>query len=451
MDGDLLLETAESILDLVGDRAEAEVMVSSGRSALTRFANSYIHQNVADLGHWARLRVVADGRSATVGTSRLSTGLPDLVERAFQAAALRPVDPEWPGLAPPAPAPPHADVWDEPTAVAPPHTRAEVVEGFVEAGLRGPNTVAGGPTTTAAGFCQTGGHEVAFANSAGQRLYGRSTRASVEGIHRVPGADGGARQVAGRVAELDGAATGLVAAGKALRSIEAVDVEPGEWEVVLEPSCVADVMKFLVGQGFNAKHHAEGQSFVRLGEAQLDPRVTIVDDATDPRILGIPFDAEGTPCRRLELVGRGVCAALAYDRRTAKASGTESTGHGVAGGEAAGPVPHHLFLEPGPTSPDDLIASVERGLLVTDFWYTRILDPKTTVVTGLTRNGTFLVEDGRITGAVRNLRFTQSYVDALGPGNVLGVGNDARLAGENHHHVPTLHLRRWHFSGGARG
>jgi predicted Zn-dependent protease len=94
---------------------------------------------------------------------------------------------------------------------------------------------------------------------------------------------------------------------------------------------------------------------------------------------------------------------------------------------------------------------VERGLLVTDFWYTRILDPKTTVVTGLTRNGTFLIENGKITGAVRNLRFTQSYVDALAPGNVLGIGNDARLAGESHYHVPTLHLGKWHFSGGAKG
>jgi predicted Zn-dependent protease len=323
------------------------------------------------------------------------------------------------------------------------------VEAFVEAGRPGPDGAVAG--TTAAGFCETGGHEVAFANSAGQRLYGRATRAVIEGIHRVPGADGGARQVAGRVAELDGSATGLVAAGKALRSAGALDVEPGEWEVVLEPSCVSDVLKFLVGQGFNAKHHAEGQSFVRLGEAQLDERITIVDDATDPRILAVPFDAEGTPCRRLELVRGGVCAALAYDRRTAREAGTESTGHGVPGGEAAGPVPHHLFLEPGAATPTDLIASVERGLLVTDFWYTRILDPKTTVVTGLTRNGTFLIEDGKVAGPVRNLRFTQSYVDALAPGNVLAVGNDARLAGEAHHHVPSLRLRRWHFSGGAKG
>ena len=443
MSGDLLLETCESILDLVGDRAEAEVTVSSGRSALTRFANSYIHQNVAETGQWARLKVVVDGRTATAATSRLSTGLGDLVDRALEAAVLRPVDPEWPGLAPPTPTRASiAGAWDEDTAVALPGTRAEIVEGFVEQG---------GRQTTAAGFCQTGGHEVAFANSAGQRLYGRSTRAVVEGIHRIATADGGARQVAGRVAELDGAATGLAAAGKALRSADAVDVEPGEWEVILEPSCVSDVLKFLVGHGFNAKHHAEGQSFVRVGDAQLDPQVTIVDDATDPRSLSIPFDAEGTPCRRLELVRQGVCQTLAYDRRTARTANTESTGHGVPGGEAAGPVPHHLFLEPGPGAPEELIGSVERGLLVTDFWYTRILDPKTTVVTGLTRNGTFLIENGKIAGAVRNLRFTQSYVDALAPGNVLGIGNDARLAGESHYHVPTLHLGRWHFSGGAKG
>jgi predicted Zn-dependent protease len=439
-DHELLLDACARVLELVGDRAEAEVTISSGRSGLTRFANSFIHQNVAESGQWVRLKVVADGRQAMAGTTRLATGLSDLVERALEAAALRPVDPDWAGLAPPAPAP-TVDGYDEETLLAPPDRRATVAEAFVRQG----------EDVEAAGYCSTGGSTVAFANSAGQVLWGRTSEAVVEGIQRTGGADGGGQQVATRIADLDGSAAGGRAAEKARLGVDPVDVDPGSWEVILEPNCVTDILGFLVSQGFNAKHHAEGQSFVRLGEAQLDGSVSIFDDATDPRIIGLPFDAEGTPRRRLDLVRNGVCLALAHDRRTARGAGTESTGHAVPGGESAGPVPHHLLMEPGTASPEELIASVERGLLVTDFWYTRILDPKTTVVTGLTRNGTFLIENGSITGAVRNLRFTQSYVDALGPGNVVAVGNDARLAGERQFFSPTVHLRSFNFSGGARG
>ncbi|MGH9058362.1 MAG: metallopeptidase TldD-related protein, partial [Acidimicrobiales bacterium] len=133
-----------------------------------------------------------------------------------------------------------------------------------------------------------------------------------------------------------------------------------------------------------------------------------------------------------------------------------STGHAIDGGATIGPVATHLFLSGASTAPpSDLIAAVDRGLLVKDFWYTRVLDPKTLVVTGLTRNGVFLIEDGKVGPAVSNLRFTQSPVAAFGPGQVLGVGDDAALApGGLHvswHHAPTLRLAGWNFTGNASG
>ncbi len=437
---ELALAMCARVLDLVADRGEAEVTVSSARSGLTRFANSFIHQNVAEDGVWVRLKLVVDGRMATATTSRVATGLAEMVERAVEAAQLRPADPDWPGLAPPASVP-ETHSYDEATHVAAPDLRAGVVQGFVQAD----------PGLLAAGFCETSGREVAFANSAGQQAWTRTSQAMVEGIHRTPGGDGGAQQISARITDLDGPAAGRRAAEKARGGNDPIDLQPGTYEVVLEPNCVADILNFLTGHGFNAKRHAEGQSFVRLGEAQLDPAISIFDDATDPRCIGLPFDAEGTPRRRVDLVAGGVSTALVHDRRTARQAGTESTGHAVPGSEVMGPVPTHVFLEPGERPPEELIASVERGLLVTDFWYTRILDPKTQVVTGLTRNGTFLIEGGSIKGAVRNLRFTQSYLEALAPGNVLAVGNDGRLAGETEFFAPTLHLRSWNFTGGARG
>jgi predicted Zn-dependent protease len=436
---DGLLEVCDQVLEMVGERAQAEVSVSSGRSALTRFANSSIHQNVAEDFRWARLRVSLDGRLASAGTDRTGPeALGRLVERVLDAARLRPADPEWPGLAPPAPKPP-VDSYDEATHLADPARRAQVVRDFVDQA----------PDLRAAGFCDSDGTWTAFANSGGQRLSGRTSSATLEAIHRTARSDGRGWQSSARLGDIDGAAAGRVAAQKARAGDQLVELEPGRYEVVLEPACVADLLDFL-RDGFNARTVEEGRSFVRLGEPQLDPSISLWDDATDPRAISRGYDAEGTPKRRLELVCEGVPVAVCHDRRTAARAGTHSTGHGVAGGETAGAFPSHLFLAPGGRSPEELVASVDRGLLVTELWYTRILDPKTQVVTGLTRNGTFLVEGGKVVGGVPNLRFTQSYVDALAPGNVAGVGDDARLfAGTCH--VPTLHLRSWNFTGGAKG
>ena len=432
------LAVCDRLVELVGDRGEAEAGVSTGRSALTRFANSAIHQNVADDFQWARLAVSVGGRLASASTDRPDDGgLERLVERTLAAASMRAVDPEWPGLAPPAAAP-ETHAYDEATHFAPPAVRAEVVRRFVDAG----------PGLRGAGFCDSRGAVSAYANSAGQRLLGRSTSATIEAIHRTATSDGRGWQSSSRLADIDGAAAGATAAGKARRGDELLELEPGRYEVVLEPSCVANMLEFL-RDGFNARTFEEGRSFVTLGAAQLDPSITLWDDATDHRAISRGFDGEGTPKRHLDLVQAGVPVALCYDRRTAAKAGTRSTGHGMGGGTSGG-IATNMFMGPGDRSPEALVASVERGLLVTEFWYTRILDPKTQVVTGLTRNGTFLIEGGQVVGGVPNLRFTQSYVDALAPGNVLGVGDDARLF-DGTYHVPTIRLAGWNFTGGARG
>ena len=261
-----------------------------------------------------------------------------------------------------------------------------------------------------------------------------------------------------RLADLDGGAAGAVAANAARRGTEVVELPPGRYEVILEPRCVAYLLDFFTVYGFNARAVHEGRSFASIGEEQLDPMLSIWDDATDPRHVGLGFDAEGTPKRRVDLVEAGRLVGVTHDRRTAAKAGdgSASTGHALAGGASVGAVATNLFLGGATTSPVvDLIGGCERGLLIRDFWYTRVLDPKTLVVTGLTRNGVFLVEDGQVGPAVSNLRFTQSPVAAFGPGQVLGVGEDSVLApGGLHvswHHAPTLHLGAWNFTGNASG
>jgi len=285
---------------------------------------------------------------------------------------------------------------------------------------------------------------VAFANAGGPGAAGRVSTAAIDAIHRTATSDGLGWQAAARVSDLDGEAAGRVAAAKARAGAEPADLAPGRYEVVLEPAAVADVVGFLLG-GFSGRTYAEGRSFARLGEAQLDPRMTLRDDVGAPGTFGLAFDAEGTPKQAVDLVLDGVPVGLYHDRRTAHQAGVASTGHAVAGGESFGPMAANAVLSAGDRSLEELIGSVDRGLLVSDLWYTRVLDPKTQVVTGLTRNGTFLVEGGEIVGGVRNLRFTQSYVEALGPGRVLGVGSDARVR-ESGHVVPSLHLASWNFT-----
>ena len=440
------METCERVLGLISRDVEAEVTVTTGSEALTRFATGFIHQNVADEVRRVHLRVAVDGRVAEATTSQVDDdALGHIVRSALDAAALQPVDPGWPGLAPIA-AVAAVDQWDDATADAAPAERAERVGAFVAA--------ADGLET--AGFCSSEGLQLAFANSAGQRLTGRTTSAQLDGIARTGTSDGSERAASVRLADLDGAALGAEATRRARDGADAADLEPGTYEVVLSPSCVVNVLAFLAIYGFNGRAVEEGRSFARVGEAQFDPAVSLADDVAHPKAVGVGFDAEGTPKRRHELVSGGVTTGLVHDRRTAKALGAESTGHALPGGGSFGALPANLVLDAGDASSEGLLASVGRGLLVTDFWYTRVLDPRTIVVTGLTRNGVWLVEDGQIVRPVTNLRFTQSYVDALGPGAVKGVGSDQTLVGGatfgfGAYVVPSLHLAAWNFTGGAQG
>ena len=469
------LDIASRVLDLVRQRGgaalEAAVRVDRSSLALTRFANSAIHQNVADETTTVRLQVHADGRTATGSTSRTGDdGLRDLVGRVLGAVRVAPVDAGWPGLAPAAP-PAGEPGYDPATADAGPDERAARVRAFVEA--------AGGLET--AGYCRTTTWTVGFAHSAGQAAWSRTTEAALDGIARGGGGVDGVARIAGvRLADLDGHALGARAAAKARAGVDPVELPPDRYPVVLEPGAVADLLLNLALYGFNGKSYAERRSFVELGAEQFDPKVTIVDDPVNPDHPGWAFDAEGTPKRRLTLVDAGTTVAVAHDRRTAAKVGGDavSTGHAMPGGASFGAVPLNLGLLPaagadgpalgadGPgTGADtpaevdpaaaDLVRGLERGLLVTDLWYTRVLDPKSLVVTGLTRNGVWLVEDGVPTRPVRNLRFTQSYPRALAPGAVRGVGRSATLLptgwGTGWWSAPALHLASWNFTGGASG
>jgi predicted Zn-dependent protease len=449
-----------TVLGLLPAGSEAEVLLTRDELALTRFANSHIHQNVADVAVTVRLRLHLDGRTATGSTTLVGPdGLRQLAERTVAAVRLSPPDAGWPGLAPPCELSAAGNV-DDAVAGATPDDRATLVQSFLDG--------AGG--LSVAGYCRTRYTTMTFVNSAGQSASAAGTEVVLDGIARLDGADGAARLSAASMSHVDGAVLGARAAAKARASADPIELPPGRYQVVLEPTAVHDVLRCLSVYGFGGRAVNERRSFARVGEAQLDPALSIVDDATAPGAVGPPFDVEGTPKRRIELVSAGVTAAVAHDRRTAAEIGGQSTGHAVAD-DYDGPVPVNLRLQradgdndavpsevDGPVADSEvaaLIAGVDRGVLVTDHWYTRVLDPRTLVMTGLTRNGVWLIEDGRAVAPVRNMRFTQSYPEALRPDAVLGTGRHGVTLPSTYERssmvVPALRLASWNFTGGASG
>ncbi len=463
-----LLGVAERVLDLAraaSPDAEAEVAVDGGELAFTRFANSFIHQNMADATTTVRLRLHADGRtaagSATIaGASTVDDeALGTLVARTVAAVRLAPRDPQWPGLSPSAPIDDVPAV-DDATAHADPVERAARVRDFVAA--------AGGLET--AGYCATVRLAAAFANSAGMSAESVSALAAMDAIARDGKSDGVARLASSRLSDLDGARLGARAAAKARAAAYPQELPPGRYEVVLEPTAVIDLLSNLALFGFNGKAVNEGRSFVAVGTDQFDPLVSIVDDPFDPRGLGQAFDVEGTPKATRAFVDAGMSTAVAHDRRSGAQAGVPSTGHALAGAAAFGAFATNLHLVPGDADlgePDEvdgpmadasvaaLVGRVERGLLVSDFWYTRVLDPRTLVVTGLTRNGVWLIENGTVTAPVQNFRFTQSYPQALAPGAVLGIGSHSVGVPSGWetiaYRAPAVRLASWNFTGNPSG
>ena len=426
---------------LRADGADAvEVLLTRDDTALTRFAESQVHQNTARVDGEARVRAVVDGsRIGVVATNDLTpAGLRDAAAAAVEAARVTPPDQEFAGLAPPA-AYGTAGLDDPATAAASPADRAALV-GTMLRHL--------GAGMVAAGTAETGRHEVAVVNTLGVAAYHATTRASLTVLVSGEDSTGWGEHTDAAISALDADAAAARAVAKVERGRAPVDVEPGDWQVVLEPPAVSALVEWLCWLAFCGRDVVEGRSAVsgKLGERICSPLVTIVDDPLSPSMLGQPFDAEGTPKQPLDLVRDGVAAGAAHDRMSARLGGTESTGHAYPAPNPQGGIPGNPSMLPGDASPDDLVAGCGRALLVTRFHYTNALHPLATTITGMTRDGTFLVEDGEIVGGVRNLRFTQSVLAALSA--VEAVGRDTALGSEfgGAVRVPALRIGSFHFS-----
>lgn len=440
---DTLRQAAERVLqfgEAPGRQVEVVVVATDGQ--LTRFANNEIHQHVAERDAMVHVRVAMGQKVGTASANGLDDEtLRRVVEQAATVAALQRENPGFPGLPGPFRVQARPEAYRESTAAATPEARADLVRQVV--------MTAQGAEFVAAGACSTTLTEVALANSLGSFAYEPRTHARLLAVVTGETSSGYGLRQGTDFAALDAAAVAEEATGKAERGRDPEDLEPGEYDVVLEPYAAEDVIRFVAGLGLQGRAVQEKTSFAtgKLGERLLSERLTLRDDPSAAAGLARSFDAEGVPKRPLTLVNAGVVEAVTYDSLTAAKAGAQTTGHALLGAAFFGPVATNLVVQPGPQSREELIGAIDRGLLVTRFWYTRPVHPLSVAVTGMTRDSTFLIEGGKVTRPVKNLRFTQSYVEALR--NLLGVGAEPLLAGDQGAPIltPALAIGQFRFTG----
>jgi predicted Zn-dependent protease len=381
---------------------EARVNINSGSQGNTRFAQNQV--STAGDAYDANITITsAFGKQvASATTNRFDDeALRQMVQTSERLARLVPEDPEYLGELPPQQYV-QTEPYFEATAGISPEQRARAV---ME--ITGPATR---QNLVSTGFLSHFTGSNAVANKKGLFAYARGTGVSFTTTVRTPDGTGSGWAGGGDndFSKMNFAQLGETAIRKAELSRNPRAVEPGEWTVIMEPTAVANLVNLMVF-AMNARNADEGRSFFskqgggnKLGEKFLDERITITTDPADPRTAGNPFSGEGLPNRAMTWVENGVLRNLIYNRFWAQRNNVQPTGF-----------PGAYRMTGGDTSIEEMIRTTDRGLLVTRLWYIRPVDPRTILFTGLTRDGTFLIENGRITTAVKNLRWNESPVFML--------------------------------------
>jgi len=429
---------AEKVL-LFSEADGTEVDISATVDALTRFANNTIHQNVAEQSLSVSVCAVFDGRVARSTTNR--TDDESLRRVVATAARLAKSQPKNPDLLPMLRKQKYTKVarYFASTAGASPDERARAV---VKVALLSANR-----RQTAAGIFTTGATASLLANSSGLVAAHRQTRAEFSVTILESNSSGWAKSNSPDVSNVDPAILAERASRTAAATRDPREAAPGPWTVILQPAAVLDLVGFLfydfAGTAILDKRSCFND---RLGKKVLGENITLSDNVYHPLQSGPPYDGEGVPRQKVLLVERGVPRNLVYSRATAKKMKTKPTGHGFSLPNEYGEAPFNLVFEGGKTSVDEMVASTDRGILVTRLWYIREVDPYEKVLTGMTRDGTFLVEGGRVVGGIRNFRFNQSVLEMLS--NVEALGPAVRAAGEESFEmvVPAMKISGFRFS-----
>lgn len=421
---------------------QTEVVIGESNMSTTRYAQNRIHQNISKESMSVIIRSVFDAKNGkkvgvAYGTASSEKAIKKVVENSNEIAKIQALDPHFKSLPGPAEYK-EVDSFDAQIAGILLKKKAQLIKDVIdsakEAGM------------TASGIFETVVGESAVANSLGLWAYHRSTRATMTVIILAKNSTGYASRTASKLTKINPIAIGKEAVQKAKKSANPIEIEPGRYDVILEEDAVGEILSQLAHKGFGGKHAHENMSFAsgQIGKKVFGKNITIYDDPHHPEGLPEPFDWEGYPKKCIMLVEKGILRNVVYDTYIGGKYGKKSTGHSV-GSMSFGPIPLNLVLTPGNKSKKEMLSSVKKGIWVTRFWYGNVQHYKKLNLTGMTRDGTFLIEGGKITKPIKNMRFTQSIIEALN--NVEMIGKDLKIIEQvGNHLVPALKIKNFNFT-----
>jgi len=426
---------------------QTEALLLTEDSSLTRFTPASIHQHVAERNGTLVLRVVLGKQIAVITTNVLEpVSLKAVLGKAISLARLLPPHQDFVSLPQPRPIPKIKTYFENIRRLSPAR-KVKIIQQAV--------SLARENGFGASGAFSHGVVEVAVANSLGVEAYQKYSDLFLHLIAEKGMGSGYASFISRDSDTLQVEPLVQSAIFKASRGAP-MAIEPGEYEVILGPDAVHELLVFMGYLGFNALAVQEGRSFFcsQFGKRLVDEKVMIYDDGLDAQGLQVPFDFEGVPKQKVTFFEKGVVKNIAYDSLTAGREGKESTGHGLIAPNTEGPIPTNLFMEGGESRLEDMIRTVRRGIYVTRFHYTNVAEPMKAVITGMTRDGTFWIEDGEIKNSIKDLRFTESILKALSrlkaisrerktcpPGSIYGRRFVTGTV------VPTIQIEGFNFSG----
>jgi len=451
-----LIEIARETIDeaLKRGASQAETSVFEAESALTRYTKNIIHQNIAQQHYYLNLEVVVDkNKRGSSGINSLEAeSIDEAVERAIGIAKVSTPDPDFQSYVSPKPVEALPGIYVKETAEITPEKRAEGVMRAIQTAQDYNKLV-----KWSAGSYSTEVVKFAIANSLGVGAETAYTHASLE-VHSRAGSveeEGAGFCVSNAhdIGDIDVEEVAKSAAKDAVDSVAPKLISIGTYEAVFPPEAVSTFIRFIGSLGFSARAYQEGYSFLtdRIGSQIFDEKLTIHDDGRSLETYNaLPFDGEGTPKRRLRLVSKGVAENLCYDNYTARKDGTESTGHAlpkfIRGFFMRGmPLPTNQVIEPGDATVEEMIEDTKKGVYITRLHYVNPIRRDLAIISGLTRDACWYIENGEIKHPIKVMRFTDSVISVMG--NIDAMGNEATVRMTNFETIPAIKVAKFKFTG----
>jgi len=414
----------EKIVNIALSQSKAdqiEVVIFNYRQALTRFANNYIHQNVKESNKNISIRVAFGKKIGCASTNALvPKRIRETVKWAEEIARFQPENRDFISF---------PDIKKE---------KGRDVKTFVKKTAQFSNTdrahavaeivdIAKKYSLTSFGSISNGTAEICVGNSLGTFAYALCDDIFCNIVMSGKNSTGYAQTGTRNLDEVDFSALAVVAAKKTLMSADPIKLAPGKYTTIFEPLAASEFFDYLGAYAFNGKLFEEGRSYLtgRLGQRVVDKRITMIDDPFDTRGFAFQFDLEGVPKKKLILMDKGIVKSIVYDSLTASKAQKKSTGHALLAPNPFGPVPLNIVVKGGKNSFNEMVSETKRGILVTRFHYTRIIEPHKLTFTGMTRDGTFFIENGQITRGIKNLRFTENIIECLN--RLKGISKKCKL------------------------